>query len=255
MKSLFGLCLLALLVGFKPPPRQLTVAAASDLQFALTELVKEFEAKHPGLTVTVTYGSSGNFYTQLENKAPFDVFLSADAEYPRQLAAKGLAVKDSVFLYAIGHLVVWVPNVSKLDVAKLGIKTLTDPSIKKVAIANPRHAPYGRAAEAALKSLGVAAAVQPKLVLGENVAQAAQFVVAGAADAGIIALSLARAPALAGNGRSWDVPADAHPRLEQGGAIMSWAKEREAAESFRAFLTGPAAKPVLERFGFQAPGA
>jgi molybdate transport system substrate-binding protein len=256
-------CLLALLIGSSGcqgdrgqglpgagAEREVRVAAAADLRFAFDELAAEFQKKNPGIKVTVSYGSSGTFYAQLANHAPFDLYLSADLDYPRKLIDGGLAVKESEFVYAVGHLVVWVPNGSKLDVDKLGLKAVTDPSVKKLAIANPRHAPYGRAAEAALKKAGVYDAVKDRLVLGENIAQAAQFVESGAADVGILALSLALAPAMKDKGRYWTVPLDAYPRLEQGGVILSWAKDREAAQALRAFVTSKEGRGVLKQYGF-----
>jgi molybdate transport system substrate-binding protein len=255
-----GLALAAWLV-FAPrapePPagkRQVRVAAAADLKFALEDLVQAFGERHPQIEAKVTYGASGSLFAQLNNRAPFDLFLSADIEYPRKLAEQGLADRDSEFLYAVGHLVVWVPNSSRVDVEKLGIKALLDPSIKKVAIANPRTAPYGRGAEAALKSLGVYDDVKDKLVLGENIAQTAQFVQTGSADAGVIALSLALAPPMRDQGRYWEVPLDAYPRLEQGGVILSWAQDRQAAAELRSFLLGAEGRAVLKRYGFVLPG-
>jgi molybdate transport system substrate-binding protein len=233
--------------------REVRVAAAADLQFALDDVLEVFHARHPDIWVRVTYGASGNFFAQLSNRAPFDLFLSADVDYPRRLCQSGLAEADSEFLYAVGHLVIWVPRSSGLDVEKQGVRALLDPSVKKVALANPRHAPYGRAAEAALKSLGVYERVRGKFVLGENVAQAAQFVRTGAADAGVFALSLARAPAMQDRGRYWEVPLDAYPRLEQGGVILSRARDRQAAELLRAFLLGDEGKAVLKRYGFFLP--
>lgn len=234
--------------------RVVRVAAAADLKYALEEVVAEFRRGHPGIRVEVTPGSSGHLFAQLSNQAPFDLFLSADVEYPRRLIEAGLALKESEFVFAVGHLVVWVPRASPLDVQKLGVKALLDPAVSKVAIANPRHAPYGRAAEAALNSLGVYERVRDRLVLGENVQQAAQFVHTGAADAGLLALSLAVAPPLRDEGRYTEVPAEAYPRIEQGGVILSWAQDREAAEALRAFLVGPEGKAVLRRYGFFVPG-
>lgn len=236
------------------PGREVRVAAAADLRFALDELAGDFERKSPGIKVTPTYGSSGNFFAQLSNEAPFDLYLSADMDYPRKLVEQGKAEKGSEFVYAVGYLVVWVPAGSKLDVAKLGLRALANPSVKKVAIANPKHAPYGRAAEAALKKLGVYDAVKDRLVLGDNVAQAAQFVESGAADAGVIALSLALAPSLRERGRYAEVPLDAYPRLEQGGVVLSGAKDRGAAAAMRDFLTGAEGRAVLKKYGFRLPG-
>jgi molybdate transport system substrate-binding protein len=230
------------------------VAAAADLKFALEDAVHEFSGVRPDIQVKVTYGASGNFFAQLSHRAPFDMFLSADMEYPRKLMETGLADESSAFVYAVGHLVLWVPNSSPLDLDKFGVRAVLDPSVKKLAIANPRHAPYGRAAEAALKKLGLYDAVVDRLVFGENIAQTAHFVETGAADAGLLALSLALAPAMRPKGRSCNVPLDAYPRLEQGGVVLSWAADRGAADAFRDFLAGAAGKAVLRRYGFSLPG-
>ncbi|MFY0568515.1 molybdate ABC transporter substrate-binding protein [Archangium lansingense] len=229
--------------------RTLTIAAASDLKFALDELLEEFRAKQPGTEVQVTYGSSGNFLAQLSNGAPFDVFLSADVAYPRKLAEQGL-VADEVFLYAVGRIVVWVPKGSPLHVEQRGMEALREPAARRIAIANPQHAPYGRAAEAAMKSLGVYDALKDKLVLGENIAQTAQFVQSGAADAGVIALALALAPAMKERGSYWEVPLEAYPRMEQGGAILKKAKDPELARQFRDYLLGTEGNALLKRYGF-----
>jgi molybdate transport system substrate-binding protein len=210
--------------------------------------------RNPDTKVIVTYGSSGNLYAQLANEAPFDLFLSADIEYPRKLVEQGRAVKGSEFVYAVGHLVVWVPAKSGLDLDRLGLAAVTDPAVRKVALANPKTAPYGRAAEAALKRQGLYEPAKDKLVFAENVAQAAQFTESGAADVGLIALSLAASPAMKDKGRYWPVPLDAYPRLEQGGVILTGAKEPEAAQSLRDFLTGPDGRAVLKRYGFTREG-
>ncbi|QRK07525.1 molybdate ABC transporter substrate-binding protein [Archangium violaceum] len=233
----------------------LTIAAASDLKFALDEFLAEFRARHPDASIQVTYGSSGNFLAQISNGAPFDVFLSADVAYPRKLAEQGLVdEKEPVFLYAVGRIVVWVPEGSPLAVESLGMEALREPAARRIAIANPQHAPYGRAAEAALKSLGVHEAVKDRLVLGENIAQTAQFVQSGSADAGIIALALALAPAMKGQGRYWEVPLEAYPRMEQGGAILKRAADPELARRFRDELLGPRGRALLGRYGFSLPG-
>ena len=235
------------------PPRAVRVAAAADLRFALDDVVAAFKHKRPDVTVLVTYGSSGNFHAQLQNRAPFDVFLSADTAYPRALREKGLARGD-LFTYAIGRLAVWVPKGSSLDIEGQGLRALLAPEARRVAIANPRHAPYGSAAEAALRTLGLLEALEPRLVYGENVAQAAQFAQTGAADAAIVALSLAAAPALREGGRHAEVPRDAYPTIVQVGMIMRWAHDREAARAFRDFLLGAAGRATLERYGFGLPG-
>ncbi len=187
----------------EPPVSILSVAAAADLRFVLDDIALEFQGKHPDIQVRVTYGSSGNFFAQLTNNAPFDLFLSADTDYPRRLIEQGLAARASAFVYAVGHLVVWVPRDSSLDIEKLGVQALLDPSARKIAIANPRHAPYGRAAEAALRTAGVYDRVRERLVYGDNVAQTAQFVQTGSADVGLIALSLALTPTMRASGRYW----------------------------------------------------
>jgi molybdate transport system substrate-binding protein len=253
-----GALALAALAGCSSKPAGGTgvvrVAAAADLQFALGAVVAAFRQARPDVQVEVKYDASGNIYAQLSNRAPFDVFLSADRDYPRALIEKGLADKDSAFTYAVGHLVVWVPNESGLDLNEQGARTLLDPSVRKIALANPRHAPYGRAAEAALKSLKLYDRVKDRLVPAQNVAQAAQMVEHGGASAGLIALSLALAPPLRHKGRFWEVPLEAYPRLEQGGVILSWAQDRAAAEALRAFLLGAEGQAVLRRYGLRSEG-
>jgi molybdate transport system substrate-binding protein len=243
--------------GPKPPDgsgREVRVAAAADLKFAFEDISSAFRERHADIAVTVTYGSSGNFFTQLTNEAPFDVFLSADMSFPRQLVEQGRAEKDTEFRYAVGHLVVWVPNGSALDVRHLGIRAVAEPTVRKVAIANPRFAPYGRAAEAALKHDGLYDRVKDRLVFGENIAQTAQFAESGAADIGIIALSLAQAPTMKDKGHFCEIPADAYPRLEQGGVILNWAKDKVAAQALRDFLIGPDGKAILAKYGFGQDG-
>src|ERR1017187_2064654 len=181
-----------------------TVAAASDLTYAMNEIAANFE-KTTGCAVRISTGSSGNFLSQIENGAPFDVFFSADIEYPKKLETEGLAAPGSTYLYAVGKIVLWVRNDSRLDVGK-GFAILRDPSAGKIAIANPQHAPYGRAAEEALRGAGLQDAVKDRIVLGENISQAAQFAESGNADAGILALSLVQSPALKDKGRYWTIP-------------------------------------------------
>lgn len=232
----------------------LRVAAAADLQGVLPELARAFEAASPGSPVEATYGSSGNFLSQIESGAPFDLFLSADLAYPKQLAETGRADSTTLFRYAVGRIVLWVRADSPLDPATQGLAALRDPAVRKVAIANPRHAPYGRAAEAALRHAGLLPEIAEKLVLGENVAQAAQFVQSGAADAGIVALSLARAEPLASQGKFGVIPADAHPVLEQGGVVLSDAKDPARAQAFRDFCLSADGRAIFRRFGFALPG-
>lgn len=229
------------------------MAAAADLQYALEELVAEFHRQHPALRVTVSYGSSGNFYSQLLNRVPFDLYFSADLHYPQELERQGLTLPGSQFTYAIGRIVLWVPAASELEVERLGLESLLQPAARHIAIANPRHAPYGRAAEAALRAAGIFEHVRDKLIFGESVAQALQFVHSGAADAGIIALSLARAPAIAGSGRYWEIPVDSYPRMEQGGVILRWARNPEHAWRLRSFVQSAPGRAILHRYGFFLP--
>jgi molybdate transport system substrate-binding protein len=230
------------------------VAAASDLRFTMDEIVEALRRERPAVDVLVTYGSSGNFYAQLSNRAPFDIFFSADVDYPRRLIRQGLALAPSEFLYGVGRLVVWVPRNSPIEVEKLGMQALLSRSVRRIAIANPRHAPYGRAAEAAMKSLGVFDQVKDRLVLGDSVMQTAQFVDSGGAEVGIISHSLALAPALRDKGRFWEAPIDAYPRQEQGGVILSWAKDRPAAEALRDFVLSEGGRAILRRHGFRFQG-
>ena len=234
--------------------RPVRIAAASDLRFALEEVVARLRKVQPGLDVQVTYGSSGTFFAQLVNGAPFDLFMSADTDYPRQLAMRGLTLRGSEFTYAIGRLALWVPVASPLDVEKNGLQVLVDPRVRHVSIANPATAPYGRAAEAAMRQAMVYDRVKPKLVLGENVAQALQFVQSGSAEVGVVALSLAIAPTVNDSGRFWTVPLEMYPRLEQGGLILRSAADADAARAVRAFLIGGEGRSILKRYGFFLPG-
>ncbi len=231
--------------------RHVRVGAAADLRFALTDITRRFEERH-AISVTVSYGSSGTLYAQLSNEAPFDMFLSADIDYPRRLAASNLTAPDSEFTYGVGRLVVWVPDSSTLEVDR-GVEIVADPSVAHVAIANPEHAPYGRAAVEALRTAGVYEAAKAKLVFAENVEQALQFVQTRAADAGIVALSLALAPTVRPHGRYVDVPLSSYSRIVQGGTILRWAADIDAARAFRAFLIGEEARKVLADYGFFMP--
>lgn len=251
------LCWAALCLGCKPAAPvttvELRVAAAADLQFALPEIAATFERANPGAKVSITLGSSGNFFAQIENGAQFDLFLSADERLPGKLIADGHAVAGADFAYAQGRLVVWVSKSSTLDLDTAGLGVLTEPSVKKVAIANPAHAPYGAAAEAALKNSGTYEAVAGKLVLGENIAQAAQFAESGAVDAGLLALSLAQAPKMTAAGRSWVVPAELYPPLLQRGVVLKGSAHPEIAARFREALGAKEARAILQRYGFLLP--
>ena len=230
------------------------VAAASDLRFALDEIATAYRRAHPDTRLELSYGSSGTFHAQILQGAPYDLFLSADVRYPNDLAARGQADASTLFTYAIGRIVLWVPAASSLDVNR-GLDVLKDPHVRHIAIANPEHAPYGKAAEDAMRAARVLDAVRGKLVRGENITQTAQFVESGAADIGIIARSLALAPSMRTKGRYWEVPPAMYPVMEQGGVVLARAGDRAAAMAFRAFLLAPQAQKVLATFGFVVPGA
>ncbi|MBX9658389.1 MAG: molybdate ABC transporter substrate-binding protein [Nitrospiraceae bacterium] len=230
----------------------MTIAAASDLNFAFKELVVEYE-KTTGNHVKLSLGSSGNFYAQIQNGAPFDLYFSADIGYPRKLEEAGLTVSGSLYRYAVGRIVLWAGTASRLDVSK-GFDVLREPGIRKIAIANPKHAPYGRAAVAAMESFKVYEAVKDKLILGENISQAAQFIESGACEIGVIALSLAVAPAMSGKGVYWEIPVEAYPPLEQGAVILKQSKNQEAARRFLEFMQGSQGQEIMRRYGFMLPG-
>src|SRR5208283_2355454 len=232
--------------------QEITVAAAADMSATLPQLVEAY-TKKTGQTVKLSFGASGNLTNQIRNGAPFDVFFSADEEYPRQLIAEGLASKDTLYRYAVGRLVLWVPGNSPLDISKLGMTALLDPSVKRISIANPATAPYGRAAAGALRHFGIYDQVSGRLVVGENVSQAAQFVESGNAQAGLIALSHALAPAMKDKGRYWTVPLDAYPTLNQAAVVLSKSKQGDAARRFLEFVRSPEATSLLTSYGFSLP--
>ncbi|MFU8807095.1 MAG: molybdate ABC transporter substrate-binding protein, partial [Bradymonadaceae bacterium] len=233
------------------------LGVASDMRFAMQDLIADFVEERPEdaqpINLRVTYGSSGNFYAQLTHRAPFDMYFSADVRYPARLVEDGLALEGSLFEYAIGRLVIWVPKASTLDVEALQWETLKSEGARRIAIANPEHAPYGQAAVAAMKTAELYDDVSKKLVNGENIAQAAQFIESGAADTGIIALALALAPAMADKGRYWEIPTDTFPTMVQGGLITRWTKHPEVAREFRAHVLGPRGRKILEEYGFFLP--
>ncbi|BDG04164.1 molybdate ABC transporter substrate-binding protein [Anaeromyxobacter oryzae] len=234
------------------PRRTVAVAAAANLKPAMDALTRAFEAGHPGVTVAVTTGASGTFVAQLRSGAPFDVFFSADRDYPRRVVEQGLATAEGEVVYAVGALVVWTAPGSSVDVGRRGLAALADPSVKHVAIANPAVAPYGRAAETALRAAGVLDAVRDRLVFGQNVSQAAQFAESGAADAALIPLSLASSPPLA-RGTIHPVPPSSYPPLEQSVVILKAAREPALARAFVAFVTGPEGRAILARSGYGVP--
>jgi molybdate transport system substrate-binding protein len=232
--------------------REINVAAAADLRAALQDVAAKFE-KRTGVAVKLSFGASGALTQQIQNGAPFDVFFSADMDYPRQLIAGGVADAATLYRYAVGRLVLWVPKDSPLDVEHKGMDVLLDPSVKKIAIANPQHAPYGRAAAAALQHYGLYPKVSDRLVLGENVSQAAQFVESGNAQAGFVALAHAVEPAMQGKGKYWVVPAEAHPQLDQGAVLISRSVHQKDAAAFLEFVKTEEVAGLLQRYGFISP--
>jgi molybdate transport system substrate-binding protein len=239
--------------GSSAQKRQIRAAAAADLQTVMPEIARAFEAQ-TGTSVDVVYGSSGNFYAQIQNGAPLDVFLSADNEYTRKIEQSGLAEPNSEVIYAVGKIVLWLPAWSKCDPESEQWKCLRDRNVKKIAIANPDHAPYGRAALAALKRAGIYEEIKEKLVYGENISQAAQFAQSGNAQAAILAYSLALSPALRDSKR-WEIPAELYPRIEQGAVVLKSSKEKSAAHDFVKFVTQGRGREIMAKFGFELPAA
>jgi molybdate transport system substrate-binding protein len=231
--------------------QEITVAAAADLQFVMQDVAVRFQSE-TGKSVKMIYGSSGNFAQQLQNGAPFDMFFSANLDYPKQLEAAGLTEPDTFYQYAIGKIVVWVPNDSKLNISS-GLKALLDPSIKKIAIANPQHAPYGKAAVAAMQKENIYDQVKNKFVLGENISQTASFVASGSADVGIVALSLALSPNMKDKGRYTEVPAGDYPPIEQACVIIRSSKNKAIAEQFQNFVQSSMIRELFQKYGFAIP--
>jgi len=240
---------MTLLVGLSAHAEKITVAAAADLKFAMDEIVSEFSKTHPADEISVVYGSSGKFNTQIQQNAPFDMFFSADIAFPRELVKAGLAASD-VRPYAVGRLVLWSPS---MDASKMTLASLVDPKITRVAIANPRHAPYGQRAEEALRAAGVWDKVEPKLVYGENIAATAQYVQTGAAQIGLIALSLAVNPELAGKGGYALIDDKLHSPLEQGYVITKRAADNALAKRFGEYMSTKPARAVMVKYGFVLP--
>jgi molybdate transport system substrate-binding protein len=245
------LSILIVLVATSVFAQDLTVAAAADLQFAMQDIAGRFK-NQTGKQVKVIYGSSGNFTQQLRNSAPFDLFFSANLEYPEQLKSEGLIEDGSLYPYARGKIVLWVPNSSPLDL-HLGMRALLDTSLKKIAIANPQHAPYGKAAVAAMQAEGLYEQVKDKLVFGENISQAASFVASGAADAGMVALSLAISPNMKEKGRYIEVPTKDYPPIEQACVILRSSHAKALAKQFLDFVQTDAIKELLRQYGFDVP--
>jgi len=233
--------------------QEITVATAADLQFAMEDIAKQFQ-KETGKNVKLIFGSSGSFFQQIQNGAPFDIFFSANLDYAKKLESAGLTEPGSFYQYAKGRIVIWVLKDSKLDLSS-GLRSLLNPSIKKIAIANPQHAPYGQAAVASMQKEGIYDQVKDKFVLGENISQAASFVVSGSADVGIVALSLALSPTMRDKGRYVEIQSTEYPPIEQASVILRSSKNKEAARQFLAFIKTATVSETFKRYGFDVPGA
>lgn len=226
----------------------LRIAAAADLKFAMPDILEQFKAKHPTVKVEVSYGSSGLFFQQISNGANFDLFFSADITYPQHLKDAKL-VDGDVSTYAYGTLVLY-STVVKID---RGIEILTDPRVKRIAIANPKHAPYGRRAEEFLKNKGFYSKIQDKLILGDNISQTGQFAITGNADVAFLALSIAISPEFKNKGSYILLDKKLYTPLEQGCVQLKKAQPNVSARYFLEFVLGPACAPIFEKYGFTVP--
>ncbi len=225
---------------------QALVAVAANFIPPFREIAIAFETA-TGHTLRVVAGSSGNFYSQIKNSAPFDVFLSADTERPKLLEEEGLGVKDSRVTYAVGRLALWslTPSLVK------GADTLNSQHFKHLAIANPKTAPYGAAAMQVMQKLGVWDNLQPRIVTGENLGQTMGFIESGNAQLGFVALSQVLDPKLKGKGARWDVPTELHEPIKQDMILLTKGKDNPAARALMEFIGGPQAKAVIGRYGYE----
>jgi len=254
LRALLGLLLFLVpaLAQQSKPESELLIAAAADLNPALKDIGEEFEKK-TGIHVKLSFGASGALTQQVQNGAPFDVFFSADMDFPRKLIQQKLADSSSLYKYALGKIVLWVPLDSRLDVEHQTMNVLLDASVEKIAIANPLHAPYGRAAVEALRHAGLYDRLTSRFVMGENVSQAAQFVESGNAQAGFVALAHARSPAVKDKGKFWIVPADYYSPLDQGVVLVSKSQHKAEAQQFMEFFKTKEVSDALEKYGFTLP--
>jgi molybdate transport system substrate-binding protein len=239
----------AITLGLPAHAEKITVAAAADLKFAMDEIATIFKKANASDEVEIVYGSSGKFHTQIQQGAPYDLFFSADIAFPRELAKAGLAASE-VKPYAFGRIVLWSAS---MDASKMTLDSLLDSRITRIAIANPKHAPYGKRAEEALRASGLWDKVEPKLVYGENIANTAQFVQTGNAQIGVIALSLAVNTELADKGGYWLIPEKLHQPLEQGYVITKRAESNALAKRFADYMGSPSARAVMTKYGFVLP--
>lgn len=229
--------------------KALLIAAASNMRFAMDDIADEFEKAFQA-KVQVAYGSSGSFTAQLMAGAPFDLFFSADEALPQKLISEGLALEDTLYRYGTGRIVLWVSNRSPIQPGKDGMKALLHPSVHKIAIANPLHAPYGAAAVAALQNAGLYEGLRSRLVFGENISEAAHFVRAGTAEIGILSYSHAVGPSLSTSGRFWPVPTSFYPPLNQGAIILRQSQNLPLSESFITFILDGLGREIMEHYGY-----
>jgi len=245
--------LLALFVWLPAQGADLLVAASANTSGVVKELAAVFGMR-TGHRLRVSIAASGTICSQVINGAPFDVFLSADTQYPRRLEQAGFVRPGSLTVYAVGRLVLWSGSQSGVDVSRLQMKALVSPKVRKVAIANPRHAPYGQGAIQALRHFGLEQAIKPKLVLGENVTQVLQFVESGAAEAGFVPLSLILRFSESRRGTMWAIPEESHAPLRQAAVILKGGKARpEIARQFLDFLKGEEGERLLRKYGYSLP--
>ena len=252
---IFVACVIVMACSFPlaADAESLTVAAAADLTFAFREVAAQFQQQSTD-QLRISFGSSGNFFSQIKNGAPYDVFFSADVQYPQKLATAGLIEPGTIYEYAAGKIVIWVPAASKLELSR-GLNVLLDPGVHKIAIANPEHAPYGRAAVAATQHDAIYDKVKGKVVLGEDISQTAQFVQSGNADVGILALSLALAPPMTERGRFVIIPLNDYPPIVQAACVIKATQHPELAKRFMEFMKQPATVAKMAEHGFVPPTA
>jgi molybdate transport system substrate-binding protein len=243
----FGLIIAFIFTGCTIQSQKVSIAAASDLKFALDSIILVYQKQQPSEKIQVTYGSSGKFFEQIQYDAPFDLYFSADVSYPKKLKAQGLTISE-VKTYGIGRIVIWSKN-SNPNVEKMN--ALLNPNLNKIAIANPDHAPYGEKAKESMQYYKIYDQVKSKFVYGENISQTAQFVQLGAADIGIVALSLALSPTMKkAGGNYYVIPEKSHQPLEQGYVVLKHAKNNQNALKFYNFIASPTAIAILTHFGF-----
>jgi len=246
VKKLLLLLLVAALV--KINAQSITIAAAADLRYALDDITKLYNINHQDVKIDLIYGSSGNLFQQISNQAPYDIFFSADISFPAKLDSLKLTSGKPI-LYAIGRIVLWS---STKDVSK-GLDVLTSRDVKIISIANPVHAPYGTRAVESLKYYNIYDKIKDKIVKGDNVSQAAQFVLTGNAEVGIIALSLALSPQMTAKGKYFMIDEKSYAKMEQAYVILKKSEKKKELLDFVKFLETKKVKDILSKYGFKLP--